>query len=60
MKKICVYTCITGSYDDVKEFKEFKEKNIDYILFTNNKDYKSDFWNVVYIENDVLDNVRLN
>ncbi len=60
MKKVCVYTCITGSYDDVKEFKEFKEKNIDYILFTNNKELKSDFWKVVYIENDGLDNIRLN
>lgn len=60
MKKICVYTCITGSYDDVKEFKEFRDKNIDYYLFTNNTNIKSDFWNVVYIDNENLDNIRLN
>lgn len=60
MNKICVYTCITGSYDDIKEFQNLKEKNIDYILFTNNKDIKSNFWKVVYIENEGLDNVRLN
>lgn len=60
MKKICVYTCITGSYDDVKEFKEFRDKNIDYYLFTNNTNIKSDFWNVVYIDNEKLDNIRLN
>lgn len=60
MKKICVYTCITGEYDDVKDFTEFKEKNIDYILFTNNKNIKSNFWKVVYIENEGLDNAKLN
>lgn len=60
MKKICVYTCITGSYDDVKELQNKKENNIDYFLFTNNKDIKSNSWKVVYIENDGLDNIRLN
>lgn len=57
--KICVYTCVTGDYDNVKEFSKLKEKNIDYYLFTNNKNIKSDFWNVVYIENEGLDNIRL-
>ena len=59
MNKICVYTCITGNYDNVNEFKNLKEKNIDYYLFTNNKKIKSDFWNVVYIEDDSLDNIKL-
>ena len=42
MNKICVYTCITGNYDNVNELT-FKEKGIDYFLFTNEK----------------LDNIRL-
>lgn len=56
---ICVYTCITGEYDSINEFFDYKEKNIDYYLFTNNKKIVSDFWNVIYIENNNLDNIRL-
>ena len=56
--KICVYTCITGDYDNIKELKE-KEKGIDYYLFTNNKKIKSNTWNVVYIEDKELSNVLL-
>ena len=57
--KICVYTCITGDYDEVKEFPQLKEEQIDYYLFTNNKKIKSNFWHVIYIENNDLDNIRL-
>ena len=56
--KICVYTCITGDYDSVKEIN--CEKGIDYYLFTNNKNLKSNSWKVIYIENeDNLSNVKL-
>ena len=56
--KICVYTCITGDYDAVKEIN--CEKGIDYYLFTNNKNLKSNSWKVIYIENeDNLSNVKL-
>lgn len=58
MNKICVYTCITGDYDKVNELS-FKEKGIDYYLFTNNKSIKSNTWKVIYIENGKLDNIRL-
>lgn len=58
MKKICIYTCITGNYDDVKEIKQV-EDNIDYFLFTNNKRIKSNTWKVIYIDNEGLDNIRL-
>lgn len=58
MKKICVYTCITGSYDNINEIEK-KEKNIDYLLFTNNKNITSTTWKVVYIEDKKLDNQRL-
>ncbi len=56
-EKICVYSCITGNYDNVNEIK--KEKDIDYYLFTNNKKVKSATWKVIYIENDTLSNVVL-
>ncbi len=58
MKKICVYTCITGDYDTIREIKK-KEKGIDYLLFTNNKKLISDTWKVIYIEDNSLDNQRL-
>lgn len=57
-KNICVYTCITGEYDSLKEIKNM-ESNIDYYCFTNNKNIKSKTWNVVYIEDDKLSNVLL-
>jgi len=58
MKKICVYTCITGDYDQVHEITK-KEKGVDYLLFTNNKNLVSRTWQVVYIEDPELDNQRL-
>ena len=56
-EKICVYTCITGNYDNVNEIKQ--EDGIDYYLFTNNKKIKSNTWKVVYIEDESLSNVVL-
>lgn len=57
-EKVCLYTCITGKYDSLNEL-EFKEKNIDYYCFTNDKSLTSKTWNVVYIENDSLDDIIL-
>lgn len=57
-KKICVYTCITGDYDTIHEI-ENKESGVDYLLFTNNKTLKSNTWNIIYIEDEHLDNQRL-
>ena len=57
-KKICVYTCITGDYDTIHEIEK-KESGIDYLLFTNNKKLKSNTWDIIYIEDNTLDNQRL-
>lgn len=58
MKKILVYTSITGEYDDLIEIKP--EKNVDYYCFTNNPNLKSKTWNIVGLDNsELLDNVRL-
>ena len=54
-----VYSAITGNYDVVKEPK-YVNPNLDYILFTNNPDIKSDTWKGVQVSNEEqLDNVRL-
>lgn len=58
MKKICVYTCITGDYDNIHEIEK-KEQEVDYLLFTNNKSLTSNSWQVIYIEDPNLDNQRL-
>lgn len=57
MSKICIYTCITGDYDNLKEYK-YRDDNYDYVCFTNNKSIKSNFWNMVYLD-DELDNLTL-
>ena len=58
MNKICVYTCITGGYDDIQEIKN-KEEGIDYYCFTNNPNIKSDTWKVIRIEDETLENITL-
>lgn len=57
-KKICVYTCITGNYDNLHEIKN-PEQNVDYYCFTNNDKIKSKTWQVIPIQNEKLDNCRL-
>lgn len=57
-KKLCVYTCITGDYDNLHEI-EVLEKNVDYLCFTNNKNLKSATWQIIYIDNEGLDNHHL-
>ena len=58
--KICVFTCITGNYDKVKEIeKDNLKEGIDFICYTNNKKVKSKTWKVIYIEDESLSNVQL-
>jgi len=45
-----VYSVITGDYDAI-HIPLCKEKEYDYILFTNNRKITSDFWKVIYIDN---------
>ena len=58
MKKICVYTCITGNYDNLQDV-EIEDKKVDFICFTNNKNIKSDTWKVIYVEDESLNNHQL-
>lgn len=58
-KKIVIYTCVTGNYDYINE-PEFLNEKIDYVLYTNNKDIKSNKWKVIYIDDKNIDNISLN
>lgn len=49
-ERICVYTCITGDYDNLHEI--VKEDGIEYLCFTNNPKIKSSYWKMVYIEDE--------
>ena len=55
--KYAVYTVITGKkdlYDKIHEQdKKFKERNIDYYLFTDNKTVTNSFFKVVYIKSSI-------
>lgn len=53
-EKIVVYSVLTGKYDYVHEIL-YKQPNVDYILFTNNKDISSRTWDVKYVESDLDD-----
>jgi hypothetical protein len=57
--KIIVYSVSTGGYDELKTPKIF-DPNIRYILFTDNKYFKSDVWEVNHIDfvDNELDNRR--
>lgn len=48
--KICVYTAITGNYDNLKDVEP--EENIDYYCFTNNNNLKSKTWKIIYLDNN--------
>ena len=56
-ESVAVYTALTGEYDNVHELL-YREKNVDYFLFTNNPRIKSTTWNVVLVASD-LDDVLL-
>lgn len=59
-EKIAVYTCIFGSYDNLEEIDEkVYERNVDYFCFTNNKDFHSKTWKIIYIEDFKLSNQLL-
>lgn len=53
-EKVVVYTVLTGNYDYVHELL-YKQSNVDYVLFTNNRKIVSDTWKVKYVESDLDD-----
>ena len=55
--KIAIYTAFTGDYDNLKD-PQFVDENCDYICFTDNPDFESDFWEIRLMEDSTLDNNR--
>ena len=49
--KICLYTSIFGDYETLKN--PVVIDGLDYICFTDNKNLKSDIWDIRYVESDL-------
>lgn len=57
-KRLVVYTSITGNYDDLQD-PLFIDPDIEYVCFTNNREIKSNIWNVEYISDNDLSDMML-
>lgn len=55
--KLVIYTAFTGDYDTLKE-PDVIDENCDYICFSDNPNLESDFWNIIPMEESILDNNR--
>ena len=53
-KDIIIYTVNVGNYESVKEPLVI-DPNVEYILFTDNKNLKSKYWKVIYLEDNLAD-----
>lgn len=54
-----VYSAVTGGYDRINE-PQYVNPQLDYILFTDDPDIRSDVWQIRLIDNpEELDNTRL-
>ncbi|WP_354672518.1 glycosyltransferase [Vibrio metschnikovii] len=53
-EKIIVYTVNVGNYESVKE-PLFIDPTVEYILFTDNKDLKSEHWKIIYLNEKLSD-----
>lgn len=51
--KIIVYSCNFGNYDRIK-LPNYLDKNVKYILFTDNKNLKTSIWSSVYVDTDAI------
>ncbi len=57
--KGCIYTVLTGCYDDILS-PAFIDRDLDYLILTDNHDLKAEGWRVIHISNpDGLDPVLL-
>ena len=53
-KKIIIYTVNVSNYESVKE-PLVVDPNVEYILFTDDKNLKSEHWKVIYLEDNLAD-----
>ena len=57
--RLAVYTVLTGNYDKLRT-PMVVEAGCDYYCITDNRELKSSFWKMIYVENaEGLDSVRL-
>lgn len=56
--KLAVYTAIIGDYDAINEPRLIETEYCDYYCFTNNKDLKSETWNIVYLDQSEYEEIR--
>ncbi len=56
-KPLLVYTIITGRYDNLKD-PLVKPDNVTYVCVTNNRNIRSDVWNMEYLD-ETDDNLRI-
>lgn len=52
--KLVIYTCLFGNYDSLLT-PLLPDKQFDYVCFTNNKNLKSKFWKIKYVDEDMND-----
>jgi hypothetical protein len=57
LNKKVVYTGITGCYDELLT-PSYVNEDWDYVCFTDNKNLKSDFWQIRIMESSNLDQIR--
>ena len=55
--ELVIYTAFTGDYDSLHE-PEFIDENTKYVCFTQNPNLKSDTWEIIQMEDSVLDDNR--
>ena len=56
-KRMVIYTAVTGSYDE-PVIPGYVNEDFDYICFTDNRNLKSDFWDIRLMDESDLDDVR--
>jgi hypothetical protein len=57
MNNIVVYTAIYGNKDTVKQ-TQYRMSGVDYVLFTDNKNLKSDIWDIRYVRGTTNCHIR--
>lgn len=58
--KYCIISILTGNYDLIRD-PENIDDNCDYFFITDNKNLKSNIWNIIYVDfNDDLTSIQRN
>lgn len=52
--KVCIYSAHFGNTDDITE-PTLDKTGVDFVLFTDNTEYKSNFYKVIYCKPDFKD-----